>query len=68
MKLTIEISDQTADYLRAFAQELGPPLATLEGVAAHLVERAARQARAAAAAQQLQAQLDAQQVDARNRV
>ena len=68
MKLLIEINDEAAEYLRAFAAELGPPLATLEWVAAHLVERAARQARAAAHAQQAQAQLDAQQVDARNRV
>ena len=61
MRLLIEINEEAAEYLRAFAAELGPPLATLEWVAAHLVERAARQARAAAAAQRLQAQLDAQQ-------
>ena len=43
MKLTIEISEQAAAYLRQLARELGP-LTRPETIAAHLVEKAAQQA------------------------
>ncbi len=45
MKLTIEVSAQTVEYLRRLTAELGP-LTRLETIAAHLVEKAAQQAQA----------------------
>lgn len=45
MKLLIEINEQTAEYLRRLAAELGP-LMRIETIAAHLVEKAAQQAQA----------------------
>ena len=52
MKLTIEISEQAADYLRRRAAELGQPLVRLESIARYIIERAAEQG----AAQQLPAE------------
>lgn len=43
MTLTIEVSEQAAEYLRRLAAELGP-LTRLETIAARLVEKAAQQA------------------------
>lgn len=54
MKITVEISDQAAEYLRRRAAELGPPLMRLEAIARYIIERAAEQE----AAQQAQAQQD----------
>lgn len=52
MKLVIEVSDQTAEYLRRLAAEIGP-LTQIETIAAHMVETIAAHT-AEKAAQQAQ--------------